>query len=72
MRPKERRDGGQRDLFQARLDQILDMSHPLTKLGKTIDWGFLEQPFGSVYAEVPGRLGFAAGHFLILRSTGTR
>ena len=55
MRPKERRDGGQRDLFRARLDQIVDMGHPLAKLGKTIDWGFLEQRFGAVYPDVPGR-----------------
>lgn len=55
MRPKERRDGGQRDLFRARLDQIVDMGHPLAKLAATIDWGFLEQRFGVVYADVPGR-----------------
>ena len=29
MRPKERRDSGQKDLFRARLDQIVDMGHPL-------------------------------------------
>ena len=42
MRPKERRDSGQKDLFRARLDQIVDMGHPLAKLAATIDWGFLE------------------------------
>ena len=31
------------------------MDHPLARLGKTIDWGFLEQRFGAVYADVPGR-----------------
>lgn len=31
MRPKERQDSGQKDLFRARLDQIVDMSHPLAK-----------------------------------------
>ena len=55
MRPKERRDSGQKDLFRARLDQIVDMGHPLAKLAATIDWGFLEQRFGAVYADVPGR-----------------
>ena len=54
-RPKERRDGGQRDLFRARLDQIVDMGHPLVKRVRTIDWGFLEQSFGAVYDDVPGR-----------------
>ena len=32
MRPKERRDSGQNDLFRARLDQIVDIDHPLAKL----------------------------------------
>ncbi len=55
MRPKERRDSGQKDLFRARLDQIVDLGHPLAKLAATIDWGFLEQRFGAVYADIPGR-----------------
>ena len=42
MRPRERRDSGQNDLFKARLDQIVDLSHPLAKLARTIDWRFLE------------------------------
>jgi DDE family transposase len=33
-RPKERRDSGQSDLFRARLDQIVDLGHPLAKLGR--------------------------------------
>ena len=55
MRPKERRDTGQGDLLRSRLDQIIDMDHPLVKLGRTIDWGFLEQRFGAVYEDGPGR-----------------
>ena len=54
MRPKERRDSGQRDLFRARLDHIVDMGHPLAKLGATIDWRFLERQFGAVYSDKPG------------------
>jgi len=42
MRPRERRETGQKDLFKARLDQIVDMHHALAKLGGAIDWGFLE------------------------------
>lgn len=42
-------------LFRARLDQIVDMGHPLAKLARAIAWGFLEQNFGAVYADVPGR-----------------
>jgi IS5 family transposase len=55
MRPKERRDSGQNDLFNARLDQIVDMDHPLVKLAGTIDWRFLEERFGAVYSDKPDR-----------------
>ena len=48
MRPKERRDSGQNDLLQARLEQIVDKGHPLAKLAATIDWRFLEERFGAV------------------------
>ena len=37
MRPRERRDSGQSDLFKARLDQIVDPSRPLAKLARTVD-----------------------------------
>jgi IS5 family transposase len=55
MRPKERRDSGQSDLFRARLDQIVDLGHPLAKLAATIDWRFLEERFGAVYTDKPGQ-----------------
>ena len=51
MRPKERWDSGQNDLFKARLDQIVDTDHPLAKLGRAIDWRFLEERFGTVYSD---------------------
>src|SRR5574337_593745 len=54
MRPKERKDSGQKDLFRARLDQIVDMTHPLCKLTATIDWSFLEERFGAVYSDATG------------------
>ena len=54
MRPKERRDSGQNDLFRARLDQIVDMDHALAKLGRAIDWRFLEERFGVVYSDTAG------------------
>ena len=52
--PKERRDSGQNDFFKARLDQISDMDHALAKLGRAIDWRFLEERFGAVYSDKPG------------------
>jgi IS5 family transposase len=54
MRPKERRDSGQKDLFRARLDQVVDMRHPLAKLAASVDWVFLETRFGAAYTDKPG------------------
>ena len=54
MRPKERRDSGQNDFFKARLDQIVDSDHALAKLGRAIDWRFLEGRFGAVYSDKVG------------------
>ena len=55
MRPKERRETGQGDLLRSRLEAIIDMNHALVRLARTIDWPFLEQKFGSVYEDKPGR-----------------
>ena len=55
MRPKERRETGQTDMFRARLDQIINLEHELARLGRTIDWGFLETRFGAVYTDAPGQ-----------------
>jgi IS5 family transposase len=55
MRPKERRESGQSDLLRSRLDAIIDIGHALVKLARTIDWSFLEQRFGAVYEDKPGR-----------------
>lgn len=54
MKPRERRESGQQDLFKARLDQIIDMSHALAKLAHLIDWRFLEDRFGAAYTDGPG------------------
>jgi hypothetical protein len=32
MRPPERRETGEQDLFRSRLDQIIDLKHPLVAL----------------------------------------
>jgi transposase, IS5 family len=55
MRPRERRESGEQDLFRARLDQIIDMDHALVKLAGAIDWRFLEQKLGAVYTDRAGR-----------------
>jgi len=55
MRPKECREGGQSDLFRARLAEIVDLGHSLARLAATIDWRFLEERFGTVYTDKPGQ-----------------
>ena len=54
MKPRERRETGEQDLFRSRLDAIIDMRHALVKLAWTIDWRFLEGAFGAVYTDGPG------------------
>ena len=54
MKPKERRDSGEHELFRSRLDHIIKMSHPLVVLAKQIDWCHLETVFGEVYSDKPG------------------
>ena len=56
MRPRERRESGEQDLFRSRLDQIIDMEHALAKLARAIDWRFLEEKFGAVYKDGAGQL----------------
>ncbi len=55
MRPRERRESGEQDLFRSRLDQIIAMSHPQVRLAKAINWRFLEERFGAVYTDGAGR-----------------
>ena len=55
MRPREKRDSGQNDLFKARLNQIVDMTDALAKMERQIDWKFLEDTFGAVYSDGPGQ-----------------
>ncbi len=54
MKPRERHETGEQDLFRARLDQIIDMGHELVKLARAIGWRFLEARFGEAYSEGPG------------------
>src|SRR3981189_1285463 len=54
MRRRERRETGEQDLFRSRLDQIIDMKHPLVALARTVDWGFVEGRFGEVCTDDPG------------------
>src|SRR6202022_3825906 len=55
MRPRDRRESGEQDLFRSRLAQVINMDPALAKLGRTIDWGVLEEKFGAVSADGSGR-----------------
>ena len=54
MKPRERRERGEQDLFRSRLDQIINMDQELVRLAKTIAWRFIEERCGAVYADGPG------------------
>ena len=56
MRPPKQTDVGQQDLFRNRLDQIIDLNHPLCRLVKLIDWDRLHKEFSHYYSDV-GRSG---------------
>ena len=55
MRPKERRETGQTDLFRARLEPIIHPAPPLVRLARAIDGRFLAERFGAVSEDGPGR-----------------
>jgi hypothetical protein len=47
MQPKREPEQPQRELFQIDLEQLIDMGHPLVRLGVWIDWQSFEQTLGS-------------------------
>jgi IS5 family transposase len=44
-KPRENR---QKDLLRPALEDIIDLGHPLVRLTRQIDWGFLDGRFASV------------------------
>ncbi|SDC77935.1 hypothetical protein SAMN05444678_105213 [Sphingomonas sp. YR710] len=40
-------------MFRSRLDQIIDMGHPLVRLVGKIDWTFLESQFAEIHEDKP-------------------
>ncbi len=58
MQPKDTtKQGKQAQLFQSRLDQILNPDHPLFKLANQIAWQVFADEFGALYVENAGRPG---------------
>ena len=41
--------------LRSRLDQIIDLNHPLVALAGKVDWAFLERTFGEAYTDGPGQ-----------------
>lgn len=48
-------DQPQDELFRSRLENMIDMTHPLVRLGQAIDWEVFDAEFGKHYAAKVGR-----------------
>src|ERR1035438_9282145 len=59
MQPKREPEQPQRELLQIGLEQLIDMSHPLVRLGVSIDWPSFEQTLGSTYHPSQGAPGIS-------------
>jgi len=59
MRPKGEPKHPQRELFQAELEQIIDVDRPLARLGMSIDWAWFEQSLGATYHPTQGAPGIS-------------
>ncbi len=59
MRPKSEPKQPQCELFQSGLEQIIDMHHPLTRLGMCIDWSGFEETLGGTYHPTQGAPGIS-------------
>ena len=55
MRPRVQPQTGQTDMFRARLDQIINLDHELVRLGRLINWRFIESRCGEAYSDAPGQ-----------------
>lgn len=55
MKPVKTPHNPQGDLFKTELIRILDLNHPLVRLGKEVDWKRLGDVFGKTYCEDNGR-----------------
>jgi IS5 family transposase len=55
------RDDRQKDLLRPALEDIIDLGHPLARLAREIDWGFLDSRFtpwtGPLLGIDPGKKG---------------
>ena len=68
IRPKREKDQPQRELFQVDLEQLIDMNHPLVRLGLCIDWASFEQALGATYHPTQGARGISTRLMVALHS----
>ena len=61
MRPKSEPKQPQRELFQVELEQIIDLHHPLVRLGMCIDWTSFEADWDRPIIRRTERLGSRRG-----------
>lgn len=47
----------QSEMLKTRLDQFVDLNHPLCQLARVIDWSAFDEVFGGLYCEGFGRPG---------------
>ena len=59
MRPKSEPKQPQRELFQIDLEQLIDMNHPLVRLGQYIDWDCFAATLGGSYHPTQGAPGIS-------------
>ena len=45
----------QHDMFRNRLENMIDMNHPLVKLADSLDWEVFDREFGQLYTAKVGR-----------------
>ena len=57
MRPKSEPKQVERELFQSELEQIMDLNHPLVRLGTSLDWATFESVMGATYHPTQGAPG---------------
>ncbi|MCU5784951.1 IS1478 transposase [Alcanivorax balearicus MACL04] len=55
--PSESAENQERDLFRARLDEMIDMSHPLVRVSRAMPWNTLIESVGESFPLVPAGSG---------------
>ena len=59
MRPKREPKQAQREMFEVELEQLIELNHPLVRLGQSIDWASFEAALGATYHPTHGAPGMA-------------